>query len=105
MAKTKRLTIRLDDDMDKAIFQKCKEVGCTKSEYVESVLRLSVEELDQTEPQSVVGLESKKEPYDVYNRDTGCFSRYRGNGELMFHFKPTEKVNGVLSRYLKRHSP
>lgn len=44
MPKTRKLSFRLDAELDKEIEARCRSIGCNKSEYVESLVRLAVEE-------------------------------------------------------------
>lgn len=119
MAKGKRLTVRLDEDLEAIIDQACIDESCSKTTAVLSALRRgfaiddsAIEQPTARMPVSVAShvelqgkripvgrivmsdAETRKEAYDVYNETTGCYSRYRGNGEMMFHFMPTEMVNG-----------
>ena len=51
MPKNKRLTFRLDDDLDQAIIKRCESLGCTKSEYLESLARAEIEDIS-SEPKN-----------------------------------------------------
>ena len=57
MAKSKRLSLRLDEDLDRAIAAECESLGCSKSEYVEGLLRANMEEAQE----SVVAANQEKE--------------------------------------------
>ena len=57
MAKSKRLSLRLDEELDKAIAVECESLSCSKSEYVEGLLRANMEETQE----SVVAANQGKE--------------------------------------------
>lgn len=87
-------------DRDRRIKQACRDRGCTLTSLVNDAidLYLDAEVYDERDPEQGKpisgGRVSSTEPYDVHNQTTGCISRYRANGELMFHFKPIEKKDG-----------
>jgi hypothetical protein len=91
-------------DRDRRIKQVCRERGCTLTSLVNDAIDvfLDLDDIDEmkstraTEPVKPIpkGRLVSREPYDIYNETTGCISRYKGNGELMFHFKPIEKKDG-----------
>jgi hypothetical protein len=93
MAKAKRVTVRLDDELDAIINQACVDGSCDKTAVVLSALKkgLSVSDVEVQKATMPV----KSEPYDVWDSKTGCCGRFRANGEQMFHFEPTEIENGV----------
>ena len=87
------LNVRLDDSEHERLLQACKGRGCDKSALVREALRAYL--VSSPSPAKTLPAESKAEPYDVWNTATGCCSRHRANGELMFHFQPTEVKDGV----------
>jgi hypothetical protein len=107
MAREKRLTIRLDNELDAMITRTCRNEKCSKTAVVLTAIRkglaLDTEKMASISEARLVELGDEKppksEPIDVWNSDTGCCSRYREIGknryELLFHFKPVERVNGV----------
>lgn len=91
MVKGKRLTVRLDEELEAIIDQASVDGNCNKTTVVLSALRRGFA-IDGSAVEHPTAAD--REPYDVYNSTTGCYSRYRATGKLMFHFKPAEKVDG-----------
>ena len=59
MPKSRRLSLRLDEELDRAISAECESLSCSKSEYVEGLLRANMEETPTTK--SVVAANQEKE--------------------------------------------
>ena len=44
MTKNKVIHARIDDDIHDRLFEKCNELGCSFTEYIESVIESSLED-------------------------------------------------------------
>jgi len=49
MTKNKVIHARIDDDIHDRLFEKCNELGCSFTEYIESVIELSLEDEEPTD--------------------------------------------------------
>jgi len=55
MAKNKVIHARIDDDIHDRLLEKCNELGCSFTDYIESIITASLEDDEPTElePESV----------------------------------------------------
>ena len=49
MTKNKVIHARIDDDIHDKLFEKCNELGCSFTEYIESVIESSLEDEDSSD--------------------------------------------------------
>lgn len=94
---------KVDNGFHEKVVKRCDGLGCSPSQYIKDLIEqdLNAGDVAKPTPQGrIVEVDSgrataKSEPYDVWHPTDGCCSRYKANGELMFHFKPIEKENGI----------
>ena len=49
MTKSKVIHARINDDIHKKLFEKCNELGCSFTDYIESIISTSLEEPSDVE--------------------------------------------------------
>ena len=50
MTKNKVIHARINDDIHDRLFEKCNELGCSFTDYIQSIIEASLEDEESTEP-------------------------------------------------------
>ena len=49
MTKNKIIHARIDDDVHELLFEKCNELGCSFTDYIESIIQASLEDQEPSD--------------------------------------------------------
>jgi len=59
MTKNKVIHARIDDNTHKKLFEKCNELGCSFTDYIQSTIKESLEQLNHIEKKTKIESEIK----------------------------------------------
>ena len=79
MAKNRIIHARLDEDTHEKLFEKCNELGCTFTDYVESVIAESLEDEPDEEPSEIEPKRAKVTKWKLYDDDGNLVSQSSEN--------------------------
>ena len=94
MAKAKRLTVRLDDELDAIINQACVDQHCDKTTVVLSAIKKGLTATDHAADSEIGSKPISKGWISEIRHDSGCIDRYDEKGKFKMHLRPDPDSKG-----------
>ena len=95
MAKAKRVTVRLDDELDAIINQACVDGNCDKTTVVLSAIKKGLGVTDHAAKSENGPKPISKGWVSEIRHDSGCIDRYDENGIFKMHLRPDPNSKGM----------